>query len=193
MPHPAAPRAAAMFRGRAMARPYGPGETLRPAATLALPPPCRGAHCAPGRPFRHAASFKRQPAVRQSLRHGLRPCHLPLTREAKPPQTPRRRKHPRADMESAPANHGQSPSTPAARPAAVAFFCVLGYNNRETVIIQILRSGSPLWLTPARQPPFDAQLYHSAARHGIIAAVNGCGVLKVSASARRGTKPRPAR
>ena len=51
--------------------------------------PCRGAHCAPGRPFRHAASFKRQPAVRQSLRHGLRPCHLPLTREAKPPQTPR--------------------------------------------------------------------------------------------------------
>ena len=39
------------------------------------------------KPHRHAASFKRQPAVRQSLRHGLRPCHLPLTREAKPPQT----------------------------------------------------------------------------------------------------------
>ena len=41
-------------------------------------------------PHRHAASFKRQPAVRQSLRHGLRPCHLPLTREANPPQTLRR-------------------------------------------------------------------------------------------------------
>ena len=51
--------------------------------------PCRGAHCAPGRPFRHATSFKRQPAAGQSLRHGLRPCHLPLTREAKLPQTPR--------------------------------------------------------------------------------------------------------
>ena len=33
-------------------------------------------------PLRHAASFKRHLAVRQSLRHGLRPCHLPLTREA---------------------------------------------------------------------------------------------------------------
>ena len=34
-------------------------------------------------PLRHAASFKRHLAARQSLRHGLRPCHLPLTREAK--------------------------------------------------------------------------------------------------------------
>ena len=33
--------------------------------------------------LRHAASLKRHLAVRQSLRHGLRPCHLPLTREAK--------------------------------------------------------------------------------------------------------------
>ena len=33
--------------------------------------------------LRHAASFKRQLTARQSLRHGLRPCHLPLTREAK--------------------------------------------------------------------------------------------------------------
>ena len=85
----------------------------------------------------------------------------------------------------------QQPRPPA--PPRLRFSAFLGYNNRETVIIQILRSGSPLWLTPARQPPFDAQLYHSAARHGIIAAVNGCGVLKASASARRGTSPRPAR
>ena len=33
--------------------------------------------------LRHAASLKRHLAARQSLRHGLRPCHLPLTREAK--------------------------------------------------------------------------------------------------------------
>ena len=33
-------------------------------------------------PLRHVASLERQSAVRQSLRHGLRPCHLPLTREA---------------------------------------------------------------------------------------------------------------
>ena len=32
--------------------------------------------------LRHVASLKRHLAVRQSLRHGLRPCHLPLTREA---------------------------------------------------------------------------------------------------------------
>ena len=38
-------------------------------------------------PPQNAARKKRQPAVKQSLRHGLRPCHLPLTREAKPPQT----------------------------------------------------------------------------------------------------------
>ena len=40
-------------------------------------------------PPQNAARKKRQSDVRQSLRHGLRPCHLPLTREAKPPQTPR--------------------------------------------------------------------------------------------------------
>ena len=33
--------------------------------------------------------FKRQPAAGQSLRHGLRPCHLPLTREAKWSHSPR--------------------------------------------------------------------------------------------------------
>ena len=33
--------------------------------------------------LRHVASLKRHLAVRQSLRHGLRPCHLPLAREAK--------------------------------------------------------------------------------------------------------------
>ena len=33
--------------------------------------------------LRHVASLKRHLAVKQSLRHGLRPCHLPLTREAK--------------------------------------------------------------------------------------------------------------
>ena len=38
-------------------------------------------------PPQNAARKKRQPAVRQSLRHGLRPCPLPLTREAKLPQT----------------------------------------------------------------------------------------------------------
>ena len=32
--------------------------------------------------FRHAAYLNRHLAARQSLRHGLRPCHLPLTREA---------------------------------------------------------------------------------------------------------------
>ena len=68
--------------------------------------------------LRHVASLKRHLAVKQSLRHGLRPCHLPLTREAKRcanreitnpampqtnvgddacivPETPRRRKVPR--------------------------------------------------------------------------------------------------
>ena len=38
--------------------------------------------------LRYAASLKRQLAVKQSLRHGLRPCHLPLTREAKRLRTP---------------------------------------------------------------------------------------------------------
>ena len=97
-------------RGRDKSRPYGPGETLRPNANPALPYPCRGAHCAPGRPLRHAASFKRQPAVRQSLRHGLRPCHLPLTREAKPPQTPRYPAPPCADSISARFAVAQSPA-----------------------------------------------------------------------------------
>ena len=60
------------------------------------------AAAAAGQPLRCAAFFKRQPAVRQSLRHGTsfkrqlpqgNPSglaalgHLPLTREAKPPQT----------------------------------------------------------------------------------------------------------
>src|SRR5699024_6083566 len=40
------------------------------------------------------------------------------------------------------------------------------------VIIPLLRNGSPFWLTPARQPPFDAQLYHSAALHGIISLIS---------------------
>ena len=63
--------------------------------------PCGGAHpnsplVKRGREWRSrdcfAANFrffKRQPAAGQSLRHGLRPCHLPLTREAKWSRTPR--------------------------------------------------------------------------------------------------------
>ena len=62
------------------------------------------AAAAAGQPLRCAAFFKRQPAVRQSLRHGTsfkrqlpqgNPSglaalgHLPLTREAKSPRTPR--------------------------------------------------------------------------------------------------------
>ena len=88
-PHPAPPQCSAggpwpspTNRGKH----GGPAENRKPRGQP--PSPCSpGAHCAPGLPFRRAASFKRQPAVRQSLRHGLRPCHLPLTREAKPPQT----------------------------------------------------------------------------------------------------------
>ena len=33
--------------------------------------------------FRLYAGYKRHFTITQSLRHGLRPCHLPLTREAK--------------------------------------------------------------------------------------------------------------
>ena len=89
-PHPAPPQCSA---GGAWPSPTNRGKHGGPTGKhkpRGQPPsPCRGAHRAPGRPFRHAAFFKRQPAVRQSLRHGLRPCHLPLTREVKPPQTPR--------------------------------------------------------------------------------------------------------
>ena len=89
-PHPAPPQCSA---GGPWPSPTNRGKHGCPAGKhkpRGQPPsPCRGAHCAPGRPFRHAAFFKRQPAVRQSLRHGLQPCHLPLTREAKLPQTPR--------------------------------------------------------------------------------------------------------
>ena len=109
-PHPAPPQCSA---GGPWPSPTNRGKHGGPAGKhkpRGQPPsPCRGAHRAPGRPFRHAAFFKRQPAAGQSLRHGLRPCHLPLTREANPPHpcappvgddarivpgTPRRRQHP---------------------------------------------------------------------------------------------------
>ena len=164
-------------------------------------------------PPQNAARKKRQPAVRQSLRHGLRPCHLPLTREAKPPQTPRptatpvgddarivpethepRATPPRALYWNRPCEPRTIPTTrPPARRGCV-FSAFWGYNNRRNGYYTVLRSGSPLWLHASPATAFLMRNYtNSAARHGIIAAVNGCGVLKVSASARRGTKPRPAK
>ena len=108
-PHPAAPRAAAMFRGKH----GGPAGKHKPRGQP--PSPCRGAHCAPGRPFRCAASFKRQPAAGQSLRHGLRPCHLPLTREAKLPQTPRPTAPPVGDDARIVPQNPAPPQTPPGR------------------------------------------------------------------------------
>ena len=97
------PRAAAGFRGRIWnpplqmaARPEATGKRRSPLPWQTLTGPLvKGGGESGDRGStspRNDAFFKRQPGVRQSLRHGLRPCHLPLTREAKPPHPAANRK-----------------------------------------------------------------------------------------------------
>ena len=94
-PHPAGPCGGANVRGRiwnpplqTAARPEATGKRRSPLPWQTLTGPLvKGGESGDrgSTSLRKAAFFKRKPGVRQSLRHGLRPCHLPLTREAKPP------------------------------------------------------------------------------------------------------------
>ena len=74
-------------RGTVKTVPYEPRRKLYGTGTGAKRPPCQRGLDAPlgadwGIAFGLYAVYKQHFKAKQSLRHGLRPCHLPLTREA---------------------------------------------------------------------------------------------------------------